>query len=332
MPHTKFLSNRDLWVKLAANVKTATRVDAAIAYVGQNGAALLPFRRGSRLVVDMSLPTVKSGSTDPREIEKLLNRKVQVFSRRNLHAKVVVADGTLIAGSANVSKRSGDLLDEAGILTNHPTAVRRALEFIERLCTEPIGKEYLELCKRLYKPPKMNGNGRDPGTAQKQTQPAKLWLVNLKEFDIPESEANTFARSSSSAEAIIKPKASSTLQSFTWPSEPAMAKQMQPGDWIIQVTTYKNKIITVSPPCQLISIVSYVRNKATKARRWVFHLEARKNGQSMPWSNFDRVLKSLIGNRSPVRPRTMPIRDTELADKVLGLWTASARISRRRDA
>ncbi len=44
----------------------------------------------------MSPATVKAGATDPREVEKLIDRGVEVFTRSNLHAKVVVADKVLI--------------------------------------------------------------------------------------------------------------------------------------------------------------------------------------------------------------------------------------------
>src|SRR3990167_4333385 len=91
---TTFLSNMTLWQTLAARVKDARHVDAAIAFFGQGGAKLLPLRRGDRLVVDMSPATVRAGGTDPREVEKLMRRGVRAFTRRNLHAKVVVADAS----------------------------------------------------------------------------------------------------------------------------------------------------------------------------------------------------------------------------------------------
>src|SRR5262245_32515780 len=106
MSKATFLSNVTLWQTLAARIKAANHVDAAIAYFGQGGAKLLPLRRGDRLVVDMSPATVRAGSTDPREVEKLIEQGIQAFTRRNLHAKIVVADKTVISGSANVSRRS----------------------------------------------------------------------------------------------------------------------------------------------------------------------------------------------------------------------------------
>jgi phosphatidylserine/phosphatidylglycerophosphate/cardiolipin synthase-like enzyme len=158
---TAFLSNDTLWQALTARIKAAGRVDAAIAYFGQGGAKILPLRSGHRLVVDMSPRTVRAGGTDPREVEKLIQRGVQAFTRRNLHAKIVVADKSVISGSANVSRQSQQTLDEAAILTTDPSAVRRAQEFIDRICTEPIRPEYLEKCKTIYRPPRFAGQRSD---------------------------------------------------------------------------------------------------------------------------------------------------------------------------
>ena len=92
MSAATFLTNEALWQTISDRIKTAKRVDVAIAYFGQGGAKLLRLRKGHRLVVDMSPATVKAGATDPRELEILIGRGVEVFTRSNLHAKVVVAD------------------------------------------------------------------------------------------------------------------------------------------------------------------------------------------------------------------------------------------------
>ena len=79
MATTTFLSNETLWEGVASEIKSRNDIDAAIAYIGQGGAKLLPLRKGHRLVVDMSLATVKAGSTDPREVEKLILLGVQAL-------------------------------------------------------------------------------------------------------------------------------------------------------------------------------------------------------------------------------------------------------------
>jgi phosphatidylserine/phosphatidylglycerophosphate/cardiolipin synthase-like enzyme len=98
----------------------------------------------------MSPATVRAGATDPKEIEKFIIKGVRVFTRRSLHAKLVLADGSVKAGSANISRHSEHVLDEAAILTTEPAAIRRATEFIDRLCTEPVRPEYLKRCKTMY--------------------------------------------------------------------------------------------------------------------------------------------------------------------------------------
>jgi len=132
-----------------------------------------------------------------------------------------VADRTAISGSANVSKRSQQQLDEAAILTNDLSTVRRAREFIERLSTEPVLPEYLEKCKQLYRPPRLNDRLADGNNMQRRTKHAKLWVVNLREYPIPDSEAERYHQGEVKAEESVKNTNSSDTDSFHWPSRPA---------------------------------------------------------------------------------------------------------------
>src|SRR5690242_16114744 len=100
MSTTTFLFNEALWNRLE-QVKRAKHTDAAIAYFGDNGAALLLMKAGDRLVVDLSEATVRAGGTDPYEIDKLMRKGVHVFNRKYLHAKTILVDRWLIVGSAN---------------------------------------------------------------------------------------------------------------------------------------------------------------------------------------------------------------------------------------
>lgn len=205
MATATFLSNEVLWQTLSTRIKSAKHVDAAIAYFGQNGASLFPLQRGHRLIVDMSTSTVEAGSTDPREIEKLGQRGVELFTRRNLHAKIVIADNTLIVGSANVSKQSQELLDEAAILTTDPVAVQRAREFIDRLCTEPVLPEYLGQCKQLYKPHRFGRGKGDKTSVPPRVWHAKLWMVKLNgDCYIPESEIERYKEGEKEARKLMK--------------------------------------------------------------------------------------------------------------------------------
>jgi hypothetical protein len=325
---TTFLSNTTLWEALSAHVRDARHVDAAIAYVGKGGAKLLPLKRGSRLVVDMSPATVLAGGTDPREIEKLIRRGVHVFSRRNLHAKLVVADNTVISGSANVSRNSQQTLDEAAIRTNDRSVARRAEEFIDRLCTEPVRPEYLAECKRIYKPPRFLGQGAGEKNSPKRATHAKLWIVNLREAYVPDSEDQRYARGEVKAAKLIKDRVRSKTDSFHWPHKPRMADQLEFGDWVVQVITYHDKSISVHPPGQLRFTDTYSRGPGKAKERWVFHIEVPKRGEKMTWQQFSRSARAL-GMAARAKPRTARVGDVAVADGLLSLWTPGGRVARR---
>jgi phosphatidylserine/phosphatidylglycerophosphate/cardiolipin synthase-like enzyme len=119
--------NEDLWRNAQRLVRWNRSLRSAIAYFGQKGAALLPFRKGDQLVIDLSIPSVRAGRSDPREIDKLLRRGVGVFSRANLHAKVIATEAETLVGSTNASGRAANILDEAAVLTSDPEVARQRL-------------------------------------------------------------------------------------------------------------------------------------------------------------------------------------------------------------
>jgi hypothetical protein len=276
----------------------------------------------------MSPATVRAGGTDPREVEKLIRRGVKAFTRRNLHAKIVVADNSVISGSANVSRHSQRVLDEAAILTTERSAIRRAREFIDRICTEPVRPEYLKECKRIYNPPRF-GTQRARGKGRQQrAKHAKLWIVNLREYSVPESETERYEEGEAKAEKLVRDESRFTTDSFHWSHKPKMASELELGDWIIEVIRYKDKSIVVYPPGQLLFIDHYLRDPASSKERWVFHLAVPKRGETMTWKQFRAATKSLLGSGLS-SPRTRPIRDVHVADGLLTLWTASGHVLRR---
>jgi hypothetical protein len=326
---TTFITNEILWQTLSNQVKNANHVDAAIAYFGQGGAKLLPLRKGHRVIVDMSPPTVRAGGTDPREIEKLIRRGVSAYTRRHLHAKLVIADNCVISGSANVSRHSQQVMDEAAILTTDQSAVRRARDFIDRLCTEPVRDDYLRKCKGIYRPPRFNNQRTNGTNRQQRATHVKLWLVNLREYSVPEAEIERYEQGEAKARKLLKDENRSTADSFHWSQKPKMASELELGDWIVQAMTYHDKTTVVFPPGRLLFIDSYVRGAKGRKERWVFHLEVTKRRETMTWKQFRRATKSLPALSTFSAPRTRPIREVEIADAILGLWTEGGRISRR---
>jgi hypothetical protein len=78
---TELLTHEKPWRRITALVKKRpTRCQAAVAYFGQGASKLLPLRRGSTLIVDLSERAVRSGQTMPAEVLKLLNKGVDAYS------------------------------------------------------------------------------------------------------------------------------------------------------------------------------------------------------------------------------------------------------------
>ena len=329
---TAFFAKSPLWREMRARVEGARRVDVAVAYLGHGAADLLPLKKGHRLVIDMSLTAVRAGSTDPNEVERLIAAGVDAYSRQNLHAKMLIADGVLVCGSANISHHSRDILEEAGISTDEPAAVRAAHTFFESICTEPIRPEYLSICKKEYRPPQGFGGRPSGSDSETDSQPSparhrKLWLVNLSEFELPKSEEKRFKLGLSAAQKLIKDPATTKVESFYWPSKPLMASQLVTGDWIIQAMTLKSKRIRVYPPGQFLSMDHYPRGETPDKERWVFHIEVPRSGQGMTWSRFRNIARQLPGLEKWTSPRTRAIKDNDVADKLLALWTSTGELA-----
>ena len=244
------------------------------------------------------------------------------------HFKVVVADNFVISGSANVSRNSQRVLDEAAILTTDSAAVRRAREFIDRICTEPVRAEYLEKCKQIYRPPHSKRQGASGKDHQTRATHAKLWIVNLGDYRIPDRELKRYSQGRARAEKMVKDEARSTTDCFHYSHKPRMATELELGDWIIQIVRYDYGEILVFPPGRLLYIDHFVRNMKTGTERWVFHLEVPQHGKKMPWKEFRAASKSALGNGTKTVPRTKPVRDVQAADSLLSLWTAGGRIAR----
>jgi len=324
-----FLINKDIWNTISKIIKTSKHTDVAVAYLGTDGSKILPLKRGDRLVVDMSIVTVKAGATNPREIEKFMKRGIQVFSRRNLHAKIVITDKQVLTGSANISKNSRDTLDEAAVLTNDALTIQRAKNFINQICVEPILPEYLKECIKSYRPPRINGKRIGTNGIPYRAKHSKLRIVSLIDYALfPEKEEESFEKSAEKAMKLLENKGQSVLSNFHWPSKPKMADELEQGDWIIQCVKHSDKSISVYPPAQLILIDHYVRNKENGKERYIFHLKSPKNGQKMDWKTFRKKLTAILSTEKK-SPPTMAIGDTQQADELLRLWTSKGRIARK---
>src|SRR6185312_8114473 len=113
----------------------------------------------------------------------------------NLHAKVYVLGDRAFIGSANASQSSAHRLLEAMVSTSDPATVRRAREFVERLCKEELSPASLLQLQKLYRPPPVKnllaGRARVARRVRARTSPLRLSHLTLGDW--PEEEAEFHA-------------------------------------------------------------------------------------------------------------------------------------------
>jgi len=321
---SRFLFNAAIWKEFAERVPEAGRVRAAVAYLGSGASSLLPLRKGDRLVVDMSLRSVRAGATDPKEVRKYLRRGVEVFSRASLHAKFVIIDRQLIAGSANISGHAQNQLDEAAVITDDRAAVARAVDVFEQLCTEPVRKEYLDKCIKEYRPPQMAGSKpAEKGAKKKQVVSAKLWVrAGLRYLDLPEAEQETAAEVAERAAKLVLDYEQAEVDYTHYPAPQKVFDAFRVGDWIIRCIR-DARGFDVYPPARFLGVESYSRGDGK--RRYLVLVEAPTKGGTVRWTKFRATARGLVPSLDRTVPRSMPISDEVEADALLRLWDSRGR-------
>jgi len=327
---TRFLFNDSLWDELTVRVKSSRKVKAAVAFVGNGGADLLPLKKGDTLVVNLGLQTVKQGATSPKEIQRLIKRGVQVFTRSNLHAKFFICDGVLLVGSANISNNSQKVLDEAASLTTDKVALGRAADFFDKICTEPVRPDYLKLCLKEYRAPVFGVAGKGRSSArQKRVVEAKLWLIGgLADRDVPAAEVGKAERIKTKAAKQLKRSKGTSADYVHYARKPRCFDDIRVGDWIVTCVADSDGHRDVWPPQQVLGQESYARGQGK--RRYLLNSEAADGAEPMPLARFRRHIRNEVPQLDTERPRTLAITNLDTADKILGLWTTSGRIAAQR--
>jgi hypothetical protein len=329
---TRFLCNDSLWDELTFRVKSSRKVKAAVAFVGNGGADLLPLKKGDTLVVNLGLQTVKQGATSPKEIQRLIKRGVQVFTRSNLHAKFFICDDALLVGSANISNNSQKVLDEAASLTTDKAALRRAADFFDKICTEPVRPDYLKLCLKEYRAPVFGAADKGRSSPRpKRVVEAKVWFIGgLSDRDVPSAEVDRAERVKTKAARQLKRSNGTCADYVHYPSKPSYFDDIRVGDWIVTCVADSDGERDVWPPQQVLGQESYPRGQGK--HRYLLNCEAEDGAEPMPLSQFRRHIRSTVPKLDTERPRTMAITNIESADSILSLWTAGGRIAAQRKA
>lgn len=320
-----FLRGREVWPKVTELVRKAKRTHAAIAYFGRNAAALLPLKPGDTLVVDMSRQAVRQGVTDPFELEPLLAKGVRVASRGHLHAKLIVADEWLVVGSMNVSRNSENVLDEAAMVTNSPSAVRQALATIRLWANEPVLDNQLEEAKKEYVAPKFKAAvlpRAQRANSGRSVRRARLWIIGgLEAGAVPESEAERAKKAERAALVGYQRRPRTTIEHIHHGERPGYFAAIRRGDWVIPIVEGR-----VQAPARVVRPTSYRRGKGK--RRWLLVVEERDVPDTSA-AAFRRAVERATGWKLR-RLQTRAISDDAHADAILGCWSPSSGKPRKR--
>jgi hypothetical protein len=261
-------------------------------------------------------------------VRTLMQRGVTVFSRPSLHAKFVIASRILIASSANVSRNSREILDEAGIITTDPAAIQRAADFFEKLCTEPVGKKYLAQCIKEYQPPKFKAAIERParrGRSQRITE-AKLWFVGgLVTLDLSDKDQESMHKLERRAEQRLKAPAKTEVRWIRYGKRPRFFRAIRSGDWVVDCVRDGN-IRNVGPPARVLCEEEWISPRGTKHA--VLMLESPRDGESMTLGRFRKRIKAIEPTLDRLSPRTKPIPDKDDADRILRLWMVSGKVAK----
>lgn len=250
-----------VWPLIRKAVERSKRpAHVAVAYLGQGASRILPLQRGTRLVVDASESSVRSGQTCPSELAKLQRRGVRIFSASNLHAKVFVLDSNAFVGSANASRRSSDALIEAVVMTSDREVVAGARRFVTDLCLNELGPETLGRLAKIYRPPRAPGGflSRTKSTGRR-ARPAlpQVWLAQLIAADWPEWTEKVLERGHQAAKDRMTRPRRHAIDEFSWDKRPSF----RPGDIVFQVLKEDDGRRLVSPPGTVLHIERWKLNR-----------------------------------------------------------------------
>jgi hypothetical protein len=151
----EFLDGEAAAAEIAKLVETSFGVTMAVAFWGDGaGESLGLMRRQAPVSIVCNL---KTGGTNPHEIEKLMGAGHEVRQCDDLHGKVYLFDDRVIIGSSNASANGLALQGaelagwrEANVVTSDPGIMQAAESWIERLETRPIDENDLEAAKEVF--------------------------------------------------------------------------------------------------------------------------------------------------------------------------------------
>lgn len=309
----KLLDYDNIWTTILKLGKEASHRQVAVSYLGTGARELLPLNKGDILIVNMSEGIIKNGLTNPFEIYYYYKKGVRIFNVSNLHSKVYIFDNKVIISSSNISYNSKDRLIETGILCSDKEVISQAKGLIMDLQGEPVTPEYIKHCKKIYKPPFFENNGKKKkGKLSPQHPP--LWLLSLEYTEYNDYEKRLDKQESKEASKEIKNKKKYEVTSMKYGVKNNFTKSVKKNDLVIQVVQ-DGRGIDLIETSRVVRISPYSINGV---KMKLIYLEEPKADSLYNWSPFRAFVKrNGLGITSN---STREIKSAELKHKILGYF------------
>lgn len=303
------LLHDELWKQLDRRARASKSRRAAIAYVTEDHLGL---RDGDQLIVDASDPAVRSGETNAKLLLQLYRSGVEIYSRRGLHAKIILLDDVVFVGSANMSKSSAERLDEAGILTDHPGTIAATQVLLARWASEgtALTERRLETLAQLPVSPRRGpANIGGSRVATRERSGDRVWVVGvseLREDAFPEEDERA-QRGVERAERKRRYRRGE-LEWIRWTGEVGFGVECREGDIVFQVQKllsrkrlYVQRPMTVvltdrEPTCRRIHLEPYPGTMVDEMTLLQFQSLLRNLGVKRPvGGGSSRILTDTVG-------------------------------------
>lgn len=122
----------DIWKKVNKLFIKREKKTACIAYVTLEN---LHLSKGDILICDASDYEIKFGATSAK-VNSYFKKGVLIYSKQDLHSKLLLTNSFLAIGSANLSNKSVDTLVESVIVTENNILLSQATAFCNNLKNE----------------------------------------------------------------------------------------------------------------------------------------------------------------------------------------------------
>jgi hypothetical protein len=246
----------------------------------------------------------------------LLKRGVTIYSVPNLHAKVFVVGKKAYIGSANVSNNSASQLIEAVIRTNDPSVVSAAREFVKDLCLYELSPELLKQLAKIYRPPMIQGGGKTKGqlkgTSRRPTL-QRVLLAQLRLEDWSERDQQLHDNGLSVAKKLRQHPRRWEMDDFRYVGKCPFVRH----DVVIQVTDEGNGKVLVSPPGNVLHVLSGQREGSSKVSFVYLERPIRRRRQV-------KSLASALGSTQKQLRRGGLVRDWAFAQALLKTWAVAS--------